>query len=573
VELYTEAGNLKNLTQLLLKKYNAFLEVSSSDAISIESIINSIDKYYEDIIGCMAGNIYWFDKHCRTVGCNKNVLAMFGLQSVENFKGLSFEELGKIGGWTLEATQSFKNDTLEILQTGKPKLNIEEPPIPHEDGRVIYFLSSRVPLFNYKNDVIGVVGVSIDITERHQAEKALKKAKLEAEAASYAKTEFISNMSHDIKTPLSGIIGLADVLMHRLEQKEDIDFAENIINAGQQLMVFFDNCLEIGKAETSNLNLANEYFSLKSVTQELYDLFLPAIKKKSLEFYLFQDDKVPDYLLGSRSGIYRILMNLIGNAIKFTDTGSITLRIELGEKSTSKNTIIKIIVKDTGIGIPVDKHQLIFERFIRLTPSSNNLYSGSGLGLYLVQKMVESMHGEIHLSSAEGKGSQFTVVLPFVVPLLTSQEYKQSEITSLVSLPAFSDNIFRAKDRKTSPCILLVEDNILAQKIAYSMLTSLQCRVDIADCGQKAKELFTPGKYDLIFMDLGLPDMSGQNITRYFREIEKDTSHSIPIIVLSAHTTIDLKKSCIEHGANEVHNKPLSKIQAKSIIDYYLTKS
>ena len=165
----------------------------------MDDIIQPMMSYYDSIIGCMPGNVYWMNQHCRTMGCNKNVLNMLGLASQEDFKDLGFEDLARIGKWSSDAALAFRRDTLEVIRTGRPKLNLEELPIPHHDGRVIYFLTNRVPLLDATGQIIGMVGISFDITDRKLAEEQLREALTKVETLSKAKTEFITNMSHDVK--------------------------------------------------------------------------------------------------------------------------------------------------------------------------------------------------------------------------------------------------------------------------------------------------------------------------------------------------------------------------------------
>src|SRR5579864_4481635 len=206
-----DSGIASNLLETLYSKYPHIIGDQSLKDLTVENIIVGIVNYYNDIIDKMPGNVYLYDKNCRIVECNRNVLNMFNLTSLQ-VRNLSYEELGELAGWSPEAIISFKRDTLEVLHTGKPKLNVDEPPIPHHNGRTIYFLTSRVPLFNSTGEVIGVVGISVDITERKQMELALIKAKAESEAANKLKAEFIHNMEHDIRTPFSGIYGIAKML-------------------------------------------------------------------------------------------------------------------------------------------------------------------------------------------------------------------------------------------------------------------------------------------------------------------------------------------------------------------------
>lgn len=555
----TGLAKLQHLIEALSQKYEHIIgeQVDFPPKKMIENIIS----YYEDIINSLPGNVYWLDRNCITVGCNKNVLDMFGFSSIDQFKGLNFEEMGKAGRWTDEATQSFKHDTLEVVRTGTPKLNVEEPPIPHSDGRTIHFLSSRVPLFDLQRNVIGIVGISIDISELKNTQAALKKAKEQAEAASLAKSEFVANMSHDVKTPLSGIIGISELLTYRLQNNEERDFAQTILVSGRQLLNFFDNCLEVFKLENNGVALASESFSLKNLIKEIYELFNPAIKTKGLLFTLHYPNHIPDNFIGSRSGIYRILLNLVGNAVKFTHHGSISIRIDLEENSSK--TPVKITIEDTGIGITKDKQKIIFERFTRLIPSYKGIYEGSGIGLYIVQKFLDAMQGEIHINSDEGKGSQFIVTVP--LQILQDENKNLPNYTQFIKSHDYPISSVPVK-------ILLVEDNLTTQWMQSSLLSSINCQVDVVNSGEKALEIFTPGKYDLIFMDIGLPGMQGDVVSKHIRKIEEDSGYHVPIIALTAHIAEDSSKHFLNAGMEDILSKPISREQAKQIIDqYYLS--
>lgn len=563
------------VTTFLTTNYSYIFDEDTqlSDVDSLEKIMKLVENYYQSIISCMPGNVYWSDRNANAIGCNKNVLNFMKLDTIEDFKGLSFEETAKITGWSASAATAFKQDSLEVIKSGKAKINIEEPPIPDQHGNSIIFLTTRAPLFNLNNKAIGMIGVSIDITERKNMEIALKNATANAEMARHAQSAFIANMSHDIKTPLAGIIGMADILATQLTNETNISHARDIIAAGQQLMVFFDNCLEMVKIEDKDAVPLTENFNLKLLIQEITQLFQPTMTHKGLELFVYFDDQLPDYVLGNRSALFRILMNLVGNATKFTATGSITIGVKLGKKSTPRKIIALITIKDTGIGIPKEKHAHIFERFTQLsTQSSRDLNSGSGLGLYLVKKYLDSMQGEIHLSSTEGQGSQFIIAVPLEISLLAPTEHKIDN-----AFPTTQINFKKVEPAKLSKPIptkitkvLLIEDNFIAQAVVKSMLTSLHCEVDIANNGKEAVELFDAGKYQLIFTDLELPDIYGYSIINYFRKVEEGSIYRAPIIILTAHITNEIRKECEEMGADEILHKPLINQKAKSILEHYV---
>jgi len=558
------------LIQTWSKQYQYIFGKNNKEEIAPELLVGNIVHYYEDVINCMPGNVYWLDENGMAIGCNKNVLDMFGLQSVTEFAGLSFEKMGKIGGWTTEATEAFKNDTLAVIQSGIPKLNIEEPPIPHKDGRIIYFLTSRVPLFNRTGNVIGMVGISIDITELKNTQAALKKAKEQAETASQAKSAFLANMSHDIKTPLSGVIGISEILTHRLHG-ENQEFTQTLLSSSRQLLNFFNNCLEIFKMDHAEVTLITERFNLQEVLHEIKELFQPAISAKKLMLNIFFDDATPTHFIGSRAAIYRILLNLVGNAVKFTTMGSISIQIKSTPISSEKH-VVSFVIEDTGIGIPKDKQAFIFEQFARITPSYKGSYEGSGIGLYIVQKFLAAIGGEIFVESEEKKGSRFTITLPLQAPLVTENSTEKEMLLQNLSFSREKNPADKkSKHKQCSPKVLLIEDDVVSQLVGSTLLSTMQCHVDVASSGENALELFDPGKYDLILMDMGLPDFSGDAVAKSIRQAEKNSPYRVPIIALTAHLSDETHQQCLSSGMDGALSKPLSYEKAEKIIHAYAT--
>jgi two-component system aerobic respiration control sensor histidine kinase ArcB len=413
-----ESTHIDSLVHVLYKKYRHIIGDQDISHLSVQKIIELIINYHQDIISCMPGNIYWFDKNCVGVGCNKNVLEMFNFDSLDEFQGLSFDQMGKVGDWTPEATESFKEDSINVIQTGRPRLNIEEPPIPHSDGREIHFLSSRVPLFNPADEVIGMVGVSIDITERKQMEIALLKAKASAEAANKLKIEFIHNMEHDIRTPFSGIYGIAKILADNETDPKKKDFLDDIVNCAKELLEYSTGILDFSMIESGSLPILSKKFSVNKLIEGLVAMETPPAKVKNLEFTAHCDPDVPDIIMGDRYRLQRILINLISNAIKFTNQGFVKLTVKLAKVIDHRHVVLCFLIEDSGIGIPKEKQSIIFERFSRLLPSNQRLYKGQGLGLRLVRQFVDEMDGDIEIKSAVNNGTTFACTFTFKLPLV-----------------------------------------------------------------------------------------------------------------------------------------------------------
>lgn len=493
---------------------------------NIELKKSNIAYHLNEIINCIPGCLYWKDCNGHYLGCNELTAKLAGLNSIYDIAGKTDQEL-----WGKQADWLITHDN-QVITSGKTI--IVEETLQAADGRWLYFTGVKMPLKDENNNIIGIIGNSLDITELKTTQAELKESKEKAEALSKIKSEFIANMSHDVKTPLSGIIGLSETLLDMLKEKEH-DLAQSIFLSGQQLMNFFDNCIDMAKAEDANIVLVKEHFNLKFLLEQIIALFQPAVQNKGLALSLHYDNKIPELLLGSRASIYRIVLNLVGNAIKFTHQGSVSIHAKLSKKATKKHAVIQLAVEDTGIGIPKDKQKIIFEHFTRLVPSYKGIYEGSGIGLHLVEKFVNAMQGEIHVASEEGKGSRFLVVLPLEISLLDEKDILNAlpdyaiprkkhfkKIKTIKNQPGNHKKLNEAE--KILSLTLLVEDNPVAQKIAQLMLAHFSHQVDLAESGEKALGLFEPGKYDLVLMDVGLPDIAGPDVTKILRKMESGTS-------------------------------------------------
>jgi PAS domain S-box-containing protein len=501
------------------------------------------------IIALAPGNLFWTDQQGRLLGCNDNLAKILGYDSPEETIGLDT--------YNLELMDAVKHINDQVLQTGCA-IAVEETGFDFHHQPATY-LTQKAPLCNRRGEIEGIIGVSMDITDRKRMEAELRLAKEQAEAASRAKSEFMANMSHDIKTPLAGILNIAESLTYRLHG-EELELTKTLFVASQCLFDFVSHCLELSKVENNQLLAEMESFSIKSVANEIHDLFQPIVKTKQLDMHFFWDKHIPDQVLGYRWGLYRILLNLTSNAIKFTQQGSITLQFVLMAAS-NKETTIRISIKDTGIGIASEHQRIIFDYFTRLNPAYKGLYEGSGMGLYIVKKIIEGMQGAITVHSEINQGSQFEVVLPFKIAKEARKHEHEKKETSPI-LP------HHWQDQQLTK-VLLVEDNLISQRAEQALLAALNCEVDLAETGEEALLRFKPGRYDLVILDIGLPNMQGDAVASKIREIEKETSHAVPIIALTAHVSEDIKNSYLMAGINAIYSKPLLLNAAKAIIQHY----
>jgi signal transduction histidine kinase len=285
-------------------------------------------------------------------------------------------------------------------------------------GNVMYFTSNKAPLRDENGEVIGIICNSLDITRQKEAEHELMEAKQQVEESDRAKTTFIQNMEHDIRTPFNGVYGFASVLAESEADQERKEFLKGIASCAKELLDYCDNILDFSRASHGATPLLERPFDITEVIESIYTIETIAAKHKGLDFTVSYGSELPKNIISDPYRLKKILLNLVSNAIKFTNEGRIGLDVSLaGIKPETRTCILKFEIIDTGIGIPEDKVDSIYEKFTRGTPSNQGVYKGPGLGLRLVKQFVDEFDGDIVVDTELNKGTTFTVFLPFKLPL------------------------------------------------------------------------------------------------------------------------------------------------------------
>lgn len=365
------------------------------------------------IIDAVPASIYWKNVQGIYQGCNQYMLEMAGLKQVSEIIGKTDAQLP----WKDIADELFKTDQRVIQE--KLVIETEETPILANQEKKI-FLTTKTPLMDETNDVVGVIGVSVDITERKKMEEKLDEARKMAESSDRAKTEFLQNMRHDLRTPFTGILGLSDFME---SQETDPIKKENLGYIAQSAKALLDQLNEIFEfvqVESGQLPILEKTFNLHELINDVTSMMLLPAKNKNLDFTLTIEKEVPEYLVGDRVRTQRILMNLIANAIKFTDKGHVKIKVSVANQLDT-SVILNFRIEDTGIGIPDDKRDIIFERFNRLTSSYSGVYPGKGLGLRIVKQFLDEIGGQPDLETAVDRGTTFRVIIPYKLPLISDQ--------------------------------------------------------------------------------------------------------------------------------------------------------
>jgi signal transduction histidine kinase/ActR/RegA family two-component response regulator len=440
----------------------------------------------------------------------------------------------------------------------------------------VVFELSAGPVWDH-GKVVGSEGVIRNITERRRAEENLRAANtrleeslaraeelaVRAEAANVAKSQFLANMSHELRTPMTAIVGFADLLQTPdLTGHEQREFADGIRRNARMLLQLINDILDLAKVESGKVSVEPVVCSPREIARDVIAMLAERAARKSIALELDCEGSVPGMICTDPARVRQILVNLVGNAIKFTDHGHV--RLGLQWLSGDAGPQVKFIVADKGIGIPEDKIGDLFKPFTQVDPSSTRRHSGTGLGLALSRRLAESLGGNIAVTSTLGKGSTFTLTVP-AAELPPSQP--SGPLT--VAEPSESPQGDRGP-AVLSGNVLLVEDNPEMQNLLQHMLRKLNLNLDVVTDGEaacrRASEALARGKpYDLILMDIQMPTLDGLEATRRLRR----QGWTWPIVALTAHAMVGDREKCIEAGCDDYIAKPVSqKVLAEAIRQY-----
>ncbi len=413
-----------------------------------------------------------------------------------------------------------------------------------KSGEALWLNNNIFPIADAQGKTTHMISIQRNVTLLKQQDLELRRAKEEAEQLSLVKTQFLANMSHEIRTPMNGVIGLSTLALESTDLIEIKQMVQKINQSSLSLMAILNDILDLSKIQEQGFSLDNSIFNLNELITQVNNLFTLTAQQSGVTYNMFSDQRIPDYLWGDELRIRQVLINLLGNAFKFTEQGKVSLSISIVECNTelTNDVRLKFCVTDTGIGLSTEQIALIFERFTQADSSVSRRFGGTGLGLTISQKLVLAMGGTIQVQSSVGQGSEFSFELDFKrmdtppIPKVTNN------YVSSVS------NVLQGKR------VLVVEDDDINQLVTGLLLKKIGVEYEVAENGAIAIERIKSQTYDLILMDIQMPIMDGIQATQHIRQI--DDYKNLPIIAMSAGVMLEEKKACTLAGMNGFVSKP-----------------
>jgi two-component system sensor histidine kinase/response regulator len=498
------------------------------------------------VVSSLPGHVYWLDKNGTFLGCNERQAEAAGVTPDALIGKTVYDFLPQ------EQADIITRNNEEVLRTGALFVAEERASyraLPDNSGEYASdttYLSEKVPLKNHSGETIGLVSVSLDIGDRKRVEQKLTEAKERAEIANQAKSEFLAVMSHELRTPLNGIMGMAQVLAMRNPTPEQKEYIDDLYRAGSSLLSLISDVLDFSKLEAGKLEFVSKPFDLLELVEDVVSSLSVLAKEKNLDLLINYHENVPRHIVADARRMRQILINLVGNAIKFTEQGHILLAVDC-ISSSDRNAHFKISVRDTGIGIPEDKLGFIFERFSQLEPAYRGRYRGTGLGLAIVKQMIETMGGSIDVQSELGQGTLFCCELSFPLQDLSLSSASWQEQHADMRALIVDDNLIRGE-------VICKQLSISGSQVVSSEM-ALEALVDSYEEGNP---------YQLIIIDDRITFMDALNLGK---TISTQPKFNQPILVLLAQPgPIAKLEKAKAAGYNDCLIKPIQPTEMISVL-------
>lgn len=398
-----------------------------------------------------------------------------------------------------------------------------------------------------------------------EATESLRHQKEDAEATALARSQFLIHMSHELRTPMTGILGMLQLTLEEDLPPMQREYLQSTLSSARSLLRIINDVLDMAKLEVGTLTIEAHPFSPRSCINEAIDFVTPEVRRKGLDLEISLSNDAPDMVVGDQMRVQQVLTNLIGNAVKFTEKGRVAVEVTAGKPDTEGNWTFTFVVSDTGMGIPDDKKGRLFQAFSQVDPSLNRKYGGTGLGLAISRDIVELMGGTISADSVEGMGSTFTFTIPLAEARLESAANPAVE--------PYSSEVTAAIHDGKSRLILLTEDDPNIRQVLSIMLKRSNYIVDVAEDGIQAVTKWENGQYDLVLMDVQMPQLDGFAATCAIREKEKERGGHTPVIAMTAHASREDEEKCLAAGMDGYISKPIDFKKSLQVIGAIIGRS
>jgi PAS domain S-box-containing protein len=570
LEIITAKGNTRSVhtigkADLKNRRIYGFFQ-DITERKQIEAALKNRENLLNKIFDILPIGLWFADENGRLLRGNHAGVKIWGSEPT-----VSIDEYGVFKARRLPSGQEIEPDDWALAHTIRKGVTIgdEQLEIDTFDGQKKIILNYTAPVLDDKGNIQGAIVVNQDITKQKQAEAELLKhrdhlevlvrertaeleiAKKQAEFASRAKSSFLAAMSHEIRTPLNGVLGMTHLTLQTGLTEKQRDYLLQIQTSGEILLSTINDILDFSKIEAGKLKIEKVEFSLAEVFHNLANFVDYQAQKKGLKLTFDTAPDTPLLLVGDPLRLGQILLNLVGNAIKFTDAGEIVVKI-FPQNESARHIILGFSVRDTGIGMTETQQAGLFQPFTQADTSTSRKYGGTGLGLTISQRLVKLMGGEMSVKSKLGEGTEFLFTIRF--------RKRPGTIPPNFSQPVSMDKKHSealTRDQLRGKQALLVEDNEINQVVATEMLTSMGMKTCVAESGEAALRLMAEKKFDVVLMDIQMPGMDGYETTVRIRSDSRFTLKTLPIIAMTAHAFAEDRAKALESGLNDYISKPV----------------